>query len=66
MGISFLLIHLQHTIKREIGVHTTLPELGQAENLRDMPLLIDRVRVEWRTGVGLVIVYFVLFGCERE
>lgn len=43
-GNSFLLVHLQHAIKREIGVHIPLPELGQAENLRDMALLVERQR----------------------
>ena len=43
-GNSFLLVHLQHFINQEIGVHIPLPELGQAENLRDMAKLIERAQ----------------------
>ncbi|PLB44497.1 polyketide synthase 3 [Aspergillus steynii IBT 23096] len=43
-GNSFLLVHLQHAINREIGVKVPLPQLGQAEDLRDMAALIERER----------------------
>jgi len=45
-GNSFLLVHLQHAINREIGVKVPLLQLAQASDLRDMAVLIERERRE--------------------
>lgn len=43
-GNSFLLVHLQHAINRQLGAKIPLPQLGQASDLRDMAVLIERAR----------------------
>ncbi len=43
-GNSFLLVHLQHAIHRDIGVKTPLSQLWQASDLRDIGALIERER----------------------
>lgn len=43
---SFLLVHLQHAIKREIGIGVHLFQFRQAEDLRGMAGLIERERGE--------------------
>lgn len=45
-GNSFLLVHLQHAINREIGVKLPLSQLWQASDLRYMAALIERERDE--------------------
>lgn len=43
-GNSFLLVHMQHAINREIGVKLPLSQLWQASDLRDMAGLLERER----------------------
>ncbi|KAJ0418817.1 hypothetical protein BJY00DRAFT_314726 [Aspergillus carlsbadensis] len=40
-GNSFLLVHLQHSVKREFGVDIPLPRLGMALDLRKMAGLVE-------------------------
>jgi amino acid adenylation domain-containing protein len=40
-GNSYLLVHLQHAIKRDIGVRVPLPQLWQASDLKGMAVLIE-------------------------
>jgi aspyridone synthetase (hybrid polyketide synthase/nonribosomal peptide synthetase) len=43
-GNSFLFVHLQHSIRREMGADISLPQLGMAVDLRDMAGVVERGR----------------------
>jgi aspyridone synthetase (hybrid polyketide synthase/nonribosomal peptide synthetase) len=45
-GNSYLLVHLQHAINREIGVKLPLSQLAMASDLRDMAASIEKARGE--------------------